>query len=219
MDIKTALPRSIVCSEGSVGIPQNMMLVSIVQSNREKQHETRCTRVKLLLGGRLITENQMWPSWKSFVVFMKNRLLLKQITHLYKIMCIYNNLWYLKFLSARLCCMAKNVWACETHSYVRPSLNCRCKVGSAQISRMSLGCRSTISLPMKLRWDPWRHGLPKFVWKNTSDLHKTLTSAALNTSEMNWNDCRTPSLPNQCKDIITAKKPQLNFKCSQFWNV
>lgn len=38
---KHELPRSMVCSEGSVGIPQNMMLVSMVQSNREKQHDTR----------------------------------------------------------------------------------------------------------------------------------------------------------------------------------
>lgn len=69
------LPRSIVCSEGSVGMPQNMMLVSMVQSSREKQQDTRCTREKVLQGGRLMTENQMWPSWKSLAVFMKNRLL------------------------------------------------------------------------------------------------------------------------------------------------
>lgn len=69
------LPRSMVCSEGSVGMPQNMMLVSMVQSSREKQQDTRCTRVKVLQGGRLMTENQMWPSLKSFAVFMKNRLL------------------------------------------------------------------------------------------------------------------------------------------------
>lgn len=56
---KLPLPRSMVCSDGSVGIPQNMMLVSMVQRNSEKQQETRCTRVKLLFGGRLITENQM----------------------------------------------------------------------------------------------------------------------------------------------------------------
>lgn len=68
-------PRSMVCSEGSVGMPQNMMLVSIVHSSREKQQETRCTRVKGLQGGRLMTENQMWPSRKSLAVFMKNRLL------------------------------------------------------------------------------------------------------------------------------------------------
>lgn len=69
------LPRSIVCSEGSVGMPQNMMLVSMVQRSREKQHDTRCTRVKVLQGGLLMTENQMWPSLKSLAVFMKNRLL------------------------------------------------------------------------------------------------------------------------------------------------
>lgn len=69
------LPRSMVCSEGSVGMPQNMMLVSIVQSNSEKQQDTRCTRVKVLQGGRLMTENHMWPSWKSLAVFMKNKLL------------------------------------------------------------------------------------------------------------------------------------------------
>lgn len=48
-----------VCSEGSDGIPQNMILVNMVQSSSEQQQETRCTRVKLLLGGQLITENQM----------------------------------------------------------------------------------------------------------------------------------------------------------------
>lgn len=64
-----------VCSEGSVGMPQNMMLVNIVQSNSEKQQDTRCTRVKVLQGGRLMTENHMWPSWKSLAVFMKNKLL------------------------------------------------------------------------------------------------------------------------------------------------
>lgn len=69
------LPRSMVCSEGSVGMPQNMMLVNIVQSSREKQQDTRCTRVKVLQGGRLMTENHMCPSWKSFAVFMKNKLL------------------------------------------------------------------------------------------------------------------------------------------------
>lgn len=69
------LPRSIVCSEGSVGMPQNMMLVSMVHSSKEKQQDTLCTRVKVLHGGRLMTENQMWPSRKSLAVFMKNRLL------------------------------------------------------------------------------------------------------------------------------------------------
>lgn len=68
-------PRSMVCSEGSVGMPQNIMLVNMVQSNREKQQDTRCTRVKVLQGGRLMTENQMWPSLKSLAVFIKNRLL------------------------------------------------------------------------------------------------------------------------------------------------
>lgn len=58
-----------------MGMPQNMMLVSMVHSKREKQQDTRCTRVKVLQGGRLMTENQMWPSLKSFAVFMKNRLL------------------------------------------------------------------------------------------------------------------------------------------------
>lgn len=52
-----------------------MMLVSMVHSSREKQQDTRCTRVKVLQGGRLTTENQMWPSRKSLAVFMKNRLL------------------------------------------------------------------------------------------------------------------------------------------------
>lgn len=64
-----------VCSEGSVGMPQNMMLVSMVHSRRDKQQDTRCTRVKVLEGGRLMTENQIWPSRKSLAVFMKNRLL------------------------------------------------------------------------------------------------------------------------------------------------
>lgn len=52
-----------------------MMLVSMVQSSREKQQERRCTRVKLLLAGRFRTEYQMWPSHKSFAVFVKKRLL------------------------------------------------------------------------------------------------------------------------------------------------
>lgn len=56
-----------------------MMLVSMVQSSSEKQQETRCTRVKLLAGGRLITENQICPSPKSFAVFVKNRLLPRHI--------------------------------------------------------------------------------------------------------------------------------------------
>lgn len=56
-------------------MPQNMMLVNMVQSSSEKQQDTRCTRVKVLQGGRLMTENQMWPSLKSLAVFMKNRLL------------------------------------------------------------------------------------------------------------------------------------------------
>lgn len=63
------------CSEGFLGIPQNMMLVSMVQSSSEKQQERRCTRVKLLLAGRFTTEYQMWPSQKSFTVLVKNRLL------------------------------------------------------------------------------------------------------------------------------------------------
>lgn len=63
------------CSEGFLGTPQNMMLVSMVQSSSEKQQERRCTRVKLLLAGRFRTEYQMWPSHKSFVVFVKKRLL------------------------------------------------------------------------------------------------------------------------------------------------
>ena len=69
------LPRSMVCSDGSVGMPQNMMLVNMVHSSREKQQDTRCTRVNVLHGGRLITENQIWPSRKSLAVFMKNKLL------------------------------------------------------------------------------------------------------------------------------------------------
>lgn len=56
-------------------MPQNMILVNMVQSSSEKQQDTRCTRVKVLQGGRLMTENQMWPSLKSLAVFMKNRLL------------------------------------------------------------------------------------------------------------------------------------------------
>ncbi len=67
-----------VCSEGSVGMPQNMMLVSMVHNSREKQQDTRCTRVNVLHGGRLMTENQMCPSRKSFAVFMKKRLLRKK---------------------------------------------------------------------------------------------------------------------------------------------
>lgn len=63
------------CSEGFLGTPQNMMLVSMVQSSREKQQERRCTRVKLLLAGRFMTEYQMWPSHKSFAVFVKKRFL------------------------------------------------------------------------------------------------------------------------------------------------
>lgn len=58
-----------------MGMPQNMILVNMVQSSSEKQQDTRCTRVKVLQGGRLMTENQMWPSLKSLAVFMKNRLL------------------------------------------------------------------------------------------------------------------------------------------------
>lgn len=58
-----------------MGMPQNIMLVSMVHSRREKQQDTRCTRVKVLQGGRLMTENQMWPSRKSLAVFMKNKLL------------------------------------------------------------------------------------------------------------------------------------------------
>lgn len=58
-----------------MGMPQNIMLVSMVHNRREKQQETRCTRVKVLQGGRLMTENQMWPSRKSLAVFMKNKLL------------------------------------------------------------------------------------------------------------------------------------------------
>lgn len=73
--VQASIPRSMVCSEGSVGMPQNIMLVSMVQSSREKQQETRWTHVKVLVGGRLITENQMWPSRKSFAVLMKNILL------------------------------------------------------------------------------------------------------------------------------------------------
>lgn len=53
------IPRSMVCSEGSVGMPQNIMLVNMVQRRREKQQDTRCTRVKVLHGGRLTTENQI----------------------------------------------------------------------------------------------------------------------------------------------------------------
>lgn len=52
-----------------------MMLVSMVHSNREKQQETLWTLVKVLLRGRLITENQRCPSLKSLAAFMKNRLL------------------------------------------------------------------------------------------------------------------------------------------------
>lgn len=63
------------CSEGFWGIPQNMMLVSMVQSSKDKQQERRWTRVKLLLAGRFRTEYQMWPSHRSFAVFVKKRLL------------------------------------------------------------------------------------------------------------------------------------------------
>lgn len=55
-----------------------MMLVSMVQSSREKQQEILWTQVKVLLGGRLITEYQRCPSLKSFDVFMKNKLLRKK---------------------------------------------------------------------------------------------------------------------------------------------
>lgn len=51
------------------------MLVSMVQSSSEKQHDTRWARVKELRGERLKTEYQMCPSWKPLEVFMKNRLL------------------------------------------------------------------------------------------------------------------------------------------------
>lgn len=51
------------------------MLVSMVHSSREKQQETLWTLVKVLLGGRLMTENQRCPSLKSLAAFMKNRLL------------------------------------------------------------------------------------------------------------------------------------------------
>lgn len=39
---------------------KNMQLVIIVRKSREAQHDTRCTRVKLLLVGRDITENHIW---------------------------------------------------------------------------------------------------------------------------------------------------------------
>lgn len=54
------------------------MLVSMVQSSSEKQHDTRWARVKELRGERLKTEYQMCPSWKPLEVFMKNRLLGRQ---------------------------------------------------------------------------------------------------------------------------------------------
>lgn len=54
------------------------MLVSMVQSSREKQQETLWTQVKELLAGRLITEYQRCPSLKSFIVFVKNKLLEKK---------------------------------------------------------------------------------------------------------------------------------------------
>lgn len=52
-----------------------MMLVSMVQSSSEKQHDTRWARVKELRGERLKTEYQICPSWKPLEVFMKNKLL------------------------------------------------------------------------------------------------------------------------------------------------
>lgn len=69
------LPKSIFCSAGSFGTPQNMMLVSMVQRSSEKQQDTRWARVKELRGERLKTEYQMCPSWKPWEVFMRNRLL------------------------------------------------------------------------------------------------------------------------------------------------
>lgn len=52
-----------------------MMLVSMVHSSREKQQDTLWTLVKVLLRGRLTTENQRCPSLKSLAAFVKNRLL------------------------------------------------------------------------------------------------------------------------------------------------
>ena len=69
------LPKSIFCSAGSLGTPQNMMLVSMVQRSSEKQQDTLWTRVKLLQAELLKMEYQMWPSWKPVEVFMKNRWL------------------------------------------------------------------------------------------------------------------------------------------------
>lgn len=50
-----------------------MMLVSMVQRSIEKQHDTLCTRVKLLRVELQKTEYQMCPSWKPAEVLVKNR--------------------------------------------------------------------------------------------------------------------------------------------------
>lgn len=69
------LPKSIFWSAGSLGTPQNMMLVSMVHRSSEKQQDTLWARVKELRGERLKMEYQICPSRKPFEVFMKNRLL------------------------------------------------------------------------------------------------------------------------------------------------
>ena len=40
----------------------------MVESKRHRQQMTRCTRVKLLRGGRVMILNQIWPSVRSRVV-------------------------------------------------------------------------------------------------------------------------------------------------------
>lgn len=63
------------------------MLVSMVHSNREKQQETLWTLVKVLLRGRLMTENQRCPSLKSLAALMKNRLLTGRETSVISSIC------------------------------------------------------------------------------------------------------------------------------------
>lgn len=69
------LPKSIFWSAGSLGIPQNMMLVNMVHRRSEKQQDTLWARVKELRGQRLKMEYQIWLSRKPLEVFMKKRLL------------------------------------------------------------------------------------------------------------------------------------------------
>lgn len=58
-------------------------------------------------------------------------------------------------------------------------------------------------------WDPWRHALCKL---NSSVLHRALTSAHLNTFEMNWNTRRYTQSPHATSVIST--RPHW---CSPSW--